>query len=169
MPKKKQLRKAKHVRLSWDEYFMEICDVVGKRGTCDRGYSGCVIVKDKRLLTTGYVGAPIGLPHCDQVGHEMHEVINADGTKSKHCIRTTHAEQNAIVQAARLGVSIEGATLYCKMEPCYVCAKMIINAGIKRVVCRKRYHCAQRTREVFKEVGVLLEVLEDGMETYNDM
>lgn len=167
MPTKK--KDVKKVRLSWDEYFLEIMDAVSKRGTCDRGYAACVVVKDKRIVATGYSGAPAGLPHCDEVGHEMHEVINLDGTRSNHCIRTSHAEQNAIAQSARFGIAIDGATIYVNMEPCYTCAKMIINAGIKRVVCRKRYHRAQRTREILKEAGIQLDVLADEIETYENM
>ena len=112
-------------------------DFVGRRGTCDRGQAGAIIVKDKRILATGYVGSPVGLPHCDEVGHEMHTVVQEDGSQSRHCIRTAHAELNAIANAARFGVAIDGAVLYCKMFPCYVCAKTIINSGIKRVVCIK--------------------------------
>jgi dCMP deaminase len=153
-------------RPNWDEYFMGIMQQVGKRGTCDRGKSGAVIVKEKRLLSTGYVGSPMNTPHCDEAGHEMHTVTNADGSTSQHCIRTAHAEQNAIVQAARHGIAIDGATVYCKMEPCYACAKMIINAGIKRVVCEKRYHAAKPSREVFKKAGVKLDVLYDEIEKY---
>jgi len=130
-------------RPSWDDYFMEITRTVARRSTCDRGRSGALIVKNKRILTTGYVGAPAGLPHCDEVGHQLREVLHEDGTRSKHCLRTVHAEQNAIVQAARFGISIEGATIYCTMTPCYTCAKMIINAGIKRVVCEKDYHASR--------------------------
>lgn len=156
----------KHKRPSWDEYFMNIAHVVGTRGTCDRGRNGAVIVKDKRILTTGYVGAPRGLPHCDEVGHLMHDVVNPDGKISKHCIRTAHAEQNAIVQAALHGVSTDGATLYVKFEPCFTCAKMIINAGIVRVVCQKKYHAAELTRKFFKEAGVKIEYIENSVEEY---
>lgn len=155
-------------RPSWDEYFIGVSREVAKRATCDRGKSGCIIVKDKRILTTGYVGSPIGIDHCDDAGHELHSVINTDGTTSKHCIRTTHAEQNAIVQAARYGIPISGATIYCKMEPCYTCAKMIVNAGIRRVVCEKRYHGARLSRELFKKAGVKLDVLSDEVEQYTN-
>ncbi|MDE1874658.1 MAG: cytidine/deoxycytidylate deaminase family protein [Patescibacteria group bacterium] len=158
-----------HVRPSWDEYFMKIADVVGERATCDRGRSSCLIAKDKRILVTGYAGAPAGVAHCDDVGHEMHTVIHEDGTQSKHCIRTAHAEQNAIANAARKGVAIEGATLYCNMTPCYTCAKMIINAGIVRVVAKKDYHAGRRSKEVFKEAGVTLEILDPEVETYKEM
>jgi len=99
----------------------------------------------------------------------MHTVINEDGTQSRHCIRTSHAEQNAIVQAARSGISTEGATLYCKMVPCYVCAKMIINAGIKRVVAENDYHAGKRSKEIFKEAGVKFEQLNNKLQAYSDM
>lgn len=156
-------------RPSWDEYFLEIMNMVGSRGTCDRGRSGCVITKNKRIVSTGYVGAPVGCKHCsDKEGHEMHTVVQEDGTSSRHCIRTTHAEQNAIVQAARCGVSTEGAVLYCKMTPCYTCAKMIINAGIERVVAAKDYHASKRSKEVFEEAGVVFELIDDNIEVYPD-
>jgi len=155
-------------RPSWDEYFMQIVDAVAKRATCDRGRSGAIIVKDKQILSTGYVGAPSGLPHCDDVGHLLMKHIDEDGKESMHCVRTTHAEQNAIVQAAKHGVAINGATLYCTMEPCLACAKMIINAGIKRVVCKKRYHAGKLTREFFKQAGVKLEVLQDEVMKYDN-
>ena len=153
-------------RPSWDEYFMGIAQQVASRATCDRGKSGAVLTKDKRVIATGYVGAPSGLPHCDEVGHLMKTIIDEDEHRKQHCVRTTHAEQNAIVQAARHGVSIEGSTLYCKMEPCLDCAKMIINAGIKRVVAEKRYHAAKLTGEFFKQAGVELKVLTEEVENY---
>ncbi len=159
----------KYIRPSWDEYFMGITRAVAARGTCDRGRSGAIIVKNKRIVSTGYVGSPVGLEHCDEAGHLFHDVLNEDGTQSKHCVRTTHAEQNAIVQAARFGMSIDGSTLYCKMEPCFVCCKMIINAGIKRVVCEKRYQRAQLTRDFFGKAGVELVVLNDELETYGEL
>lgn len=159
----------KYIRPSWDEYFMKITEMVGSRGSCDRGRSGCVITRDKRIISTGYVGSPIGLAHCDEVGHEFHTVTHADGTISKHCIRTTHAEQNAICEAARIGISINGATLYCKMTPCYTCAKMIINAGIKKVVCAQDYHASKRSKEIFKEAGIEFCLMSENMTTYKDM
>ena len=143
-------------------------ETVAKRATCDRGRSGCVIVRDRRIVSTGYVGSPPGLPHCDDVGHLMKEVIDEDGTVRKHCVRTIHAEQNAICQAARYGTSLEGTTLYCKMEPCRVCAMLIISAGIKKVVAKRKYHAAHETREMFKEAGVELLVLEDKTEDYTN-
>lgn len=155
-------------RYTWDEYFMAICDTVGERGTCDRGRSGAVIVKDKRIVSTGYVGSPVGLPHCDEVGHEFKDTIHEDGHISKHCVRTTHAEQNAICQAARFGTAIDGGTLYCKMTPCYTCAKMIINAGIKRVVAQKDYHAGEDTKRVFGEAGIQFDIQDDTLEEYAD-
>jgi dCMP deaminase len=158
-----------HKRPTWDEYFLDIMKMVGTRSTCDRGRSGCVITRDRRILSTGYVGSPAGVAHCDDVGHEMHTVIHPDESQSRHCIRTAHAEQNAIAQAARVGIPLEGATLYCNMTPCYVCAKMIINAGIVRVVCNKDYHAGERSKEIFKEAGVEYVLVNNEMETYDDM
>ena len=156
-------------RLSWDEYFMGIARAVAKRATCDRGRSGCVIAKDKRILTTGYVGSPTGIAHCDDIGHQMKSVMHENGSVSQHCVRTSHAEENAIVHAARCGIALEGATLYCKMTPCYTCAKMIINAGIKRVVAENDYHAGEDTKRIFKEAGVEFQLLNEKMETYDDM
>jgi len=163
------VKKPQQKRLSWDKYFIGIMRSVGARATCARGRTGCVIVKDKRIISTGYVGAPAGCGHCDKVGHEMHTVINDDGTQSRHCIRTTHAEQNAIAQAARSGVSTAEAVLYCQMCPCYTCAKIIINAGIKRVVAENDYHAGKRSKEIFKEAGVKFKQLNNKMQTYSDM
>ncbi len=158
----------KKERPSWDEYFIGMANYVGTRGTCDRGRAGCVIAREKRVISTGYVGSPPGLPHCDEVGHEMHKVVNEDGTESMHCVRTAHAEQNAIAQAARFGMSLDGATLYSKMTPCYACAKMIIAAGIKRVVSEKDYHASKRSKEILKEAGVKLEIMNKEIEKYDN-
>jgi len=145
---------------------MSIAELVGSRGTCARGRSGCVVVRDKRILVTGYVGSPTGLSHCDDIGHEMHKVLNDDGTESEHCVRTAHAEQNAIAQAAKLGVSIDGAVLYCHMVPCYTCAKILINSGVKKVIALKDYHRSQRTKEIFSEAEVKLQILNHEVEDY---
>lgn len=145
-----------HIRPSWDDYFVEVANAIAKRATCDRGRSGCVIAKDKQLLVTGYVGSPIGLPHCDDAGHQMKKVIHEDGHTTQHCVRTVHAEQNAICQAAKLGVPIQGATLYCRMTPCRTCAMLIINCGISRVVCEKKYHAGRESEEMFAKAGVEL-------------
>jgi dCMP deaminase len=154
-------------RPNWDRYFLDLCEAVSKRATCDRGRAGCVVVKDKRIMTTGYVGAPSGLPHCDEVGHDMRKVIGIDDKISQHCVRTLHAEQNAIIQAARFGIPLEGSTLYCKMTPCRTCAMMIINAGIRRVVCTKRYHADEDTIKMFVQAGVELEIVNNVIEKYD--
>ena len=154
-------------RPNWDRYFLDLCEAVSKRATCDRGRSGCVIVKDKRIMTTGYVGSPAGLPHCDEAGHDMRKVFDSNDNVTQHCVRTLHAEQNAIIQAARFGIPLEGATLFCKMTPCRTCAMMIINSGIKRVVCEKHYHADKDTIEMFKQAGVELAVMNDEVEKYD--
>ena len=152
---------------SWDEYFMEIANTVSKRATCDRGKSGCVIVRDKQILVTGYVGAPRGLPHCDDVGHQLRKLVHEDGSVTTHCVRTVHAEQNAICQAAKLGISLNHSTLYCRMTPCRVCAMMIINCGIERVVCEKKYHAAQESEQMFQEAGIQLEYFSEEIVQYS--
>lgn len=155
-------------RPSWDEYFLDLVDQVATRATCDRGRSGCVVVKDKRIVATGYVGSPPGLAHCDEAGHELKKVLDEDGTIRTHCVRTIHAEQNAICQAARYGIPLEGTTLYCTMEPCRVCAMLVVSVGIRRVVTKRRYHAAGDTRQLFAEAGVELVVAEDVVESYED-
>ncbi len=155
-------------RPSWDEYFMEIVDTVAKRGTCDRGMGGAITVIDKKIMTTGYVGSPPGQPHCDDVGHLMREVIDENGNKSMHCIRTLHAEENAILQAAEFGISLRGATLYCTMTPCYSCAMKIVRVGIIRVVARRRYHAEKLSLKLFKDTEVQLDILENRVEEYEN-
>ncbi len=146
-----------YVRPTWDEYFMEVANTIAKRATCDRGRSGCVIARNKQILVTGYVGSPISLPHCDDVGHLLKSITHEDGKITHHCVRTVHAEQNAICQAARLGIALEGATLYCRMTPCRTCAMLIINCGIKRVVCEYRYHDAGESEQMLKDAGIQLD------------
>jgi dCMP deaminase len=126
------------MRPTWDEYFMDITRVVATRSTCLRRQVGATIVKGKRLLTSGYNGAPQGLPHCGEVGCLRQTRGIPSGERHELC-RGTHAEQNAIVQAALYGVAIDGATLYCTHQPCSGCTKMIINAGIRRVVYDNAY------------------------------
>ena len=153
-------------RPSWDDYFMEVCDAISKRATCDRGRSGCVIAKDNQILVTGYVGAPTGLPHCDQVGHQLKQMLHEDGSVTTHCVRTVHAEQNAICQAAKRGISIDGATLYCRMTPCRTCAMLIINCGIVRVVCQRRYQDPGDSESMLAQAGVSLEYVYDEVQEY---
>ena len=162
------LDKIMYKRPSWDEYFMELANTASKRATCDRGRSGCVIVKNRHVLVTGYVGSPAGLPHCDEVGHLFSKTIHNDGTISNHCIRTVHAEQNAICQAARRGIALEGATLYCRMTPCRTCAMLIINCGIKRVVCERKYHKGAESEEMFRQAGIELEFFYDEVQKYEN-
>ena len=155
-------------RPSWDEYFVSLVQEVAKRATCDRGRSGCLIVRDKRIICTGYVGSPPGMSHCDEAGHLMKKVLDDDGTARMHCVRTIHAEQNALCQAAKYGISLQGATLYCTMEPCRTCAMLILSTGIARVVAMKRYHAAQDTRELFSAGGIGLDVVADELERYEN-
>lgn len=156
-------------RPDWDSYFMGITEAVGARATCDRGKSGALIVKDRKIVAAGYVGSPPGLPHCDEVGHLMWKIIDDQGNESSHCWRTLHAEENAILQAAEFGIPIKGATLYCKMVPCYQrCAMKIVRVGIVRVVAKKRYHSDRLTVKLFKETGIQLDVLEEKLEEYED-
>jgi len=155
-------------RPSWDEYFIKLVDEVAQRATCDRGKSGCIIVKDKRILCSGYVGSPPGFKHCDEVGHLLKTVKDDNGTERQHCMRTIHAEQNAICQAAKYGLSLDGTTLYCTMEPCRVCTMLIISVGVKRVVAKKRYHAASDSRELFSHAGIELVVMHDEIEEYTN-
>jgi dCMP deaminase len=137
---------AGRVRASWDEYFMNIAREVSTRSTCDRKFVGAVIVRDKSILATGYNGSVRGLPHCDEDGHLME-----DG----HCVRTVHAEANAIVQAARHGVRIEGASIYVTASPCWGCFRLIANAGISRIGFGEFYR-DQRIFEVATRLGIEL-------------
>lgn len=141
-------------RPSWDDYFMDITVLVGKRATCTRRWVGAVIVKDKRILTTGYNGAPSGIRHCLEVGCLREQLNVASGERHELC-RGIHAEQNAIIQAAYHGVSIKGATLYCTNLPCSICAKMIINAGIAKIYYLDGYADAM-SEEMIAEAGITL-------------
>jgi len=158
-----------HHRPDWQTYFLEIMDTVAKRANCDRGRAAALIVKDKRIMCTGYVGAPAGLPTCDEVGHLIKVVYDERGGQHKHCVRTTHAEANAIAQAARYGTPIEGGTIYVRMTPCLDCTKLLINAGIRKVVCRRRYHADHDSVALLAQAGVELVVLEDEPERYDHM
>jgi dCMP deaminase len=135
---------ASHARVPWDQYFMNIAEVVASRSTCDRRFVGAVIVRDKTILSTGYNGSIRGLPHCSDVGHMM---------ENDHCVATIHAEANAIVQSARNGVMIDGATIYVTASPCWSCFKQIANAGIKRI-CYGQFYRDQRTFDVAQKLGI---------------
>ena len=134
-------------RVSWDAYFLQIAEKVSSRATCDRLHVGAVIVKNKNILSTGYNGSISGTPHCDDAGHLL---------VGGHCVRTVHAEANAIVQAARNGVCVDGATIYATFLPCWNCFKLIINAGIKRIVYGSEYRPDEKTVSHAKMVGVEL-------------
>jgi dCMP deaminase len=137
-----------HDRPSWDAYFCAITRAVATRATCSRKAVGAVLVKNKLILATGYNGAPAGLRHCDHSGGA--DLLNG------HCARSTHAEQNAIVQAARHGISVDGATLYCTNNPCLNCTKLLINAGVVRVVYEETYP-DPLAFELLAESGVILD------------
>lgn len=125
-------------RPSWPEYFMTIAEMVAKRSTCLRRHVGAVLVKEKRILATGYNGAPAGLKHCEEVGCIRQNASIPSGERHELC-RGLHAEQNAIIQAAYHGISIAGSTLYCTNKPCVICSKMLINAGIVKIIYEKGY------------------------------
>lgn len=125
-------------RPTWDEYFMEIARLVANRSTCLRRQVGAVMVKDKNILATGYNGTPSGISHCSEVGCLRQQLNVPSGERHELC-RGLHAEQNAIIQAAKHGVNIDGATLYCTHSPCIICTKMLINSGVKRIVCTDGY------------------------------
>ena len=126
------------VRPSWERYFMEIAELVSSRSTCLRRQVGAVLVRDKHIIATGYNGAPRGISHCMEVGCLREKLGIPSGERHEMC-RGTHAEQNAIIQAALHGVSTDGATLYCTHQPCILCAKMLINAGVEKVVFQGEY------------------------------
>lgn len=170
------------MRITWDEYFLKCMDAAALRASCDRGKSACIIVRDNRILATGYVGAPSGIPSCDEVGHQLikrfeiimeqwEEWIHANGKDasamvpatyfSTHCIRTVHAEQNAIINCARNGISTLGSTLYVTMTPCAVCARMIIQAGITKVIARNKYQKDAESRFLLGLAGIELVILEE--------
>ncbi|MFC1859408.1 cytidine/deoxycytidylate deaminase family protein [Thermodesulfobacteriota bacterium] len=139
-------------RPSWETYFMDITLLVAKRSTCRRRAVGAVVVKDKRVLTTGYNGAPAGIRHCLDIGCLREDLKIESGQRHELC-RGIHAEQNAIIQAAFHGVSIRGATLFCTNLPCSICAKMIINAGIRKIFYRSGY-ADSMSDEMLREAGI---------------
>lgn len=141
-------------RLSWDDYFMDITRLVSKRSTCLRRHVGAVIVRDKRMLATGYNGAPRGIAHCEETGCLREKLGIPSGQQQELC-RGIHAEQNAIIQAAVSGVSIEGSQIYSVTQPCVVCAKMIINSGIRKVIYQDSYP-DELSKQMFDEAGIEL-------------
>ena len=145
-------------RPTWDLYFLGIAKQVATRATCDRKHVGAVIVRSRTILATGYNGSPRGIAHCDEIGHQL---VEMNGRPS--CIRTVHAEMNAIAQAARMGVGIERATLYTTASTCWDCAKLVINAGIVRVVAAERYASrygeSDNVDDLFRSAAVTFDIL----------
>jgi dCMP deaminase len=135
------------MRDSWDKYFLNIASSVATRATCDRKHVGAVIVKDKTILSTGYNGSVKGTQHCDEIGHMM---------EHSHCVRVVHAEMNAIVQAAKNGVAIDGSSIYVTCYPCWLCFKMIANSGIKRVVFSESYRDNPDVQALSQQIGIEL-------------
>jgi dCMP deaminase len=144
-------------RLSWDEYFLKIAGMVAERSTCQRRKVGAVLVRDKRLLATGYNGAPHGLPHCDVVGCLRTRLKIKPSERIEIC-RGIHAEQNAIVQAATFGINVAGAMLYCTHQPCITCTKILINAGVMDICVTEPYP-DKMARQMLKAAGVKLRVV----------
>lgn len=143
-----------HTRPSWDDYFLGQLPALAARATCDRGRSAAIFVKDNDQIAAGYVGSPPGMPHCDDVGHLLDET----GT---HCLRTIHAEQNAMIRALRHGISLRDTTVYCTMVPCFTCAKLLVGTGVYRVVALHHYHDSVRTQSLFADSGVKLVTMTD--------
>lgn len=139
-------------RPSWDQYFMDITSLVATRSSCMRRQVGALLVKDRNILATGYNGVPSGITHCNAVGCLRERLKVPSGERHELC-RGLHAEQNAIIQAAKHGTNIDGATLYCTTMPCIICTKMLINAGISRVIYGEGY-ADELAREMITEAGI---------------
>ena len=140
-------------RATWDEYFMSIAELTARRSTCLRRNVGAVIVQDRHIVATGYNGAPRGIDHCAQRGGCLREELNIPSGERHELCRALHAEQNAIIQAATFGLSIEGATIYITHAPCVICSKMIINAGIKKIIVGAEYPDSF-SAEILEEAGL---------------
>lgn len=140
---------------------MEVTELVSKRSTCLRRSTGAIIVKEKRILATGYNGPPQGLPHCDELGGCLRERLNIPSGERHELCRAIHAEQNAIIQAAKLGINIDGATLYVTNYPCFICAKMLINAGIKKIVYKEGYP-DKLAKDILEEAEIQVTKFKEG-------
>lgn len=147
-------------RPSWEAYFMDIAKLVSTRATCPRRSVGAVLVKDRRILATGYNGAPQGLPHCPEGGQDHDWPLGC--MRAGHCIRSLHAEQNVLLQAAKIGIPCEGSTMYVTCQPCNACAKMIINAGIVGVVYEGDYP-DEFSKELFKQSHLDVRLYRNGL------
>ena len=153
-------------RPDWDTYFMEIAQVTATRANCSRRKVAAVVVSEKRIISTGYNGTPRGVTNCFAGGCPRCAGEAPSGTGLDECI-CVHAEQNAICQAAKNGVAIQGATVYCRMTPCRTCAMLIINCGIIRVVCEKKYHDATESEAMFRQAGIGLEYVSQDIQEYD--
>ncbi len=147
-------------RPSWDSYFMEMAELVAKRSTCIRRNVGAVVVQDRRIVATGYNGAPKGLAHCSEIGGCLRQKLGIPSGERHEMCRALHAEQNAIIQAATSGQSVEGATIYITHQPCVICAKMIINAGIEKIIVKEGYPDELST-QLLEEAGRKIVMLGD--------
>ena len=147
-------------RPTWDEYFMQMAELTATRSTCLRRSVGAVIVKDKQIIATGYNGAPKGVPHCIDKGGCIREKMGIPSGERHELCRALHAEQNAIIQAATIGLSIEGGTIYVTHQPCVICAKMIINAGITKIIVKNGYPDALSV-EMLNEAGLKISKVEE--------
>ena len=145
-------------RPTWDEYFMEMAELTAKRATCSRRQVGAVITRDNRAVATGYNGAPRGLAHCEEKGGCLRQKLGVPSGQRHELCRALHAEQTAIISAASMGNAIEGGTIYITHQPCVICAKMIVNAGIKRIVVREGYP-DELSMEILDEAGLKVERL----------
>ena len=145
-------------RPSWDEYFMEMAELTAKRSTCMRRHVGAVIVKDRHAIATGYNGAPSGIMHCEERGGCIRQQLKVPSGHRHELCMALHAEQNAIIQAAVMGNSVEGGTIYITLQPCAICAKMILNAGIKRIVIKEGYP-DELAASILDEAGLKVEKL----------
>jgi len=149
-------------RPCWEEYFVDLLHTMSKRATCSRGSNACLITnQDNDILSFGYVGSPHGQPHCDTDGHVILRIRNLDtGEEREHCIRTIHAEQNAIALAAKRGVALKDSILYTLLEPCYYCAKLIVQCGVIKVISKFPYKEGNLTRELFDKSSIAWKVNE---------
>lgn len=155
------------MRPNWNDYWTAIVPLVGTRGTCDRGRSGAIIVDtDNLIVSTGYVGAPSGMSHCDEVGHLIRTVEYEDGSVHQHCQRTIHAEMNAIRLGLRRADTLRGFKLYCSMVPCPNCALAIINERIDRVIALRDYHGSAVSKKWLVEAGIHLDILDPTVTEY---
>jgi dCMP deaminase len=146
-------------RLGWDSYFMNIAHLVAERSTCNRAKIGAVIVRDRNIIATGYNGSPMGLPHCTEVGCLVYVSRNPNGEEEENCFRTIHAEINAIAQAAKHGVRIDGSDMYVTASPCIHCLKVLINVGVKSIYYAKAYKI-HTIQEMVEQAGIsLIQVL----------